>query len=326
MNKLLLLLIGLLFLSGLNNVSSQPVRIHTSQDSLHVGALFDVYIVFDNPGNFDRIILPDSTSFSEPFEFRNRVRALSRSGSDSVSIRLQFFGTTDTVLTALSAYGIKASDTLRFEIADYPLFFRSLLSDDSEIRPFKPIFEFDTTSLIWLFLLLFIIVVVLIVYFYKKTKSLPEEKPLVVQRAEPEPFIHPLEALKSGISELEKQLLNNSISYDLFYVTAGDLIRIYIQRTHHQAAMEQTTKEVIRDFRGLTTNNRLINLIREILQECDMVKFAKFSPDTSLMMEMVTKLNNYAIIVSEEDATIYNSLLLAYEKKYITTENKGEQE
>jgi len=325
MNKIVSLLTGLLLFAGLMEVCGQPVRIHASHDSLHAGAMFDVFIVFDQPGNFERVILPDSASFQNPFEFRNRVRRLTRAGSDSVRIRLQFFGTADTVLTGLAAFGITASDTVRFEIADYPLFFRSLLYEDADMRPFKPIFQFDRASWLWIILILILIIAALVWYFYLRKKPIPIEEKTVEEIKAPEPFIHPLEALENGITELENDLQNGDISPDLFYVNAGDLVRMYIERTHKQPAMEQTTREVIRDFRSLTTNNRLINHIREILQECDMVKFAKFTPDYDLMAEMIVKLRHYASIVSREDDMIHRNLQAAYNRKHMNFETNGAQ-
>jgi hypothetical protein len=322
--RLFLFTIFFIFL-GCVEIQSQPVRIHASNDSLHAGALFDVYIVFDSPGNFDRIILPDSASFKDPFEFRNRVRGLTRAGSDSVRIRLQFFGTTDTLITGLSAFGIIQNDTTRFEIADYPIFFRSLLTEDADMKPFKPIFQFERTSWLWILLIVLIIIAILIWYFFLKRKPIPIEEKPVLEPVKQEPFVHPLNELENGINQLEKALENDAISPDLFYVNAGDLIRMYIERTHQQPALEQTTREVVRDFRSHTSNNRLINLMREILQECDMVKFAKFSPDYDLMAEMIVKLRHYASVVSREDDIIYRNLQASYNRKYIDYELNNEK-
>jgi len=307
-------LVGLMLIASA--AVSQPVRIHSNTDSLRVGQLFDVYVVFDNPATFQRIVLPDSTSFSDPFEFKNRSRGLTAAGSDSVRIQLQFFGSKDTLITGLEAFCITDTDTLLFEIADYPIYFVSTVPDESELRPLKPLFAFAGSIWPWILAIAVLLIVLLSLYYYrKKRQQKPEPKP------EPEPvsiphFVHPHKQLIDGITKLEMELQKGNIEYQTFYVQSGDLIRQYLESTHSFPAMEQTTREALQNMYRITTNNRLINQTRDMLQEADMVKFAKFIPDFDRMAEMIVKLRFFADQVRRDDDLIFRKLQAEHNQKY----------
>lgn len=316
------ILLMILLLS--QSAESQPVRVHTSMDSLAAGQIFDLYVIFDNPGNFDRVMLPDSTAFADPFEFRSRSRGLTRAGSDSVRIRLQFFGTKDTLLTGLTARGISGQDTTLFDIPDYPVYFVSLLGEDAEMKPLKPIFGFPGSIWCWILLILFLALIAAGLFYYLKKfrqepEPIPEPKPVVIP-----PFIHPGKQLEDGIDALERDLNHNNIPYESFYIRAGDLIREYYEETHHFPALEQTTREVINEIRHLTTSQKFINMIRDILNECDMVKFARFIPGENQMAEMIIKLRSFANEALKHDDRIFLSLRAEYNKMVIEMQREDD--
>ncbi len=329
--KLLLKLISfssviiLIFFVSVSAALSQPVRISSDSDSLKAGQLFNLHIIFDNPDRFDRIMMPDSTFFSEPFEFRNRTRGLTPAGSDSVSIRLQFFGNEDTLITDLYALGISGADTTLFEIAEYPIYFRSILDEDDVKRPLKPIFEFTRSILPYILGFLLLMAILLVAYYYYKKYFPDEEEPEPKEPIKIPPFYHPGHALTAGIDRLEQDLHNKDVEVEEFYIRSGDLIRTYYEEVHGFPALEQTTREVLQEISVIYSSVKFTQFVRGILQECDLVKFAKFTPEFDQMGEIIVKLRTVADEVQRQDDHIIMAKKAEYNKKVLEIMREREE-
>ncbi len=67
-----------------------------------------------------------------------------------------------------------------------------------------------------------------------------------------------------------------------YYSAVSDILREYIEKGFQTMALERTTNEILRDLRKRPdfSTERLAEL-RELLDTCDLVKFAKFRPDAA---------------------------------------------
>ena len=65
-----------------------------------------------------------------------------------------------------------------------------------------------------------------------------------------------------------------------YYSAISDILREYLEKGFHVDALERTTSELMRDLRkkSQVPAERQVEL-RELLETCDLVKFAKFRPD-----------------------------------------------
>ena len=63
-----------------------------------------------------------------------------------------------------------------------------------------------------------------------------------------------------------------------YHVRLSDTVREYLGHRYRFDAMEMTTTEVMRALRWRWLNGTLRNLIRSILDPCDLVKFARYAP------------------------------------------------
>jgi hypothetical protein len=83
-----------------------------------------------------------------------------------------------------------------------------------------------------------------------------------------------------------------------FYVGLSDILRGYLENGFHCPALERTTSEILRDLRkqNLLDSPRVIQ-IKELLDECDLVKFAKFKPEAN------EALKNHAMVVQLVEQT-----------------------
>ncbi len=315
------LLIAGFFLSAVP-AEAQPVRISVSNDSLRAGQLFDVFIVFEGSRDFDSIIFPDSSAYSDPFEYIGSSIGLNAQQHDSLRTRLQFFGSENDTLSGLFALGIRDADTLLFELPDVAIHFRSSLAEQEELRPLKPIFSFGMSLLPWIIGFLLVTALLVAGYYIKKRyfPPKPEGEPEAAFEPPP-PFINPADYLSDEIAALRGMLRNSEPDDDTFYVRLGDAIRAYFERVYGFPALEQTTREVSRDLKSRRIDTELLNETSALLQECDMVKFAKTERDNAAMLADLNRLEQLARKYSMHDSRLLMQLRLEHERKYKTAED-----
>ncbi|MCH8556397.1 MAG: hypothetical protein LAT84_01185 [Balneolia bacterium] len=296
---------------------SQPVRISVSDDSLRAGQLFDVYIVFEGSREFDSIIFPDSSAFSDPFEYRSSAIGLNAQQHDSLRTTLQFFGSSTDTLSGMFALGIREADTLLFDLPDITLFFKSKLAEEEELRPLKPIFSFGISLLPWIIGILLLTVLLGAAWYIKKKYFPPKPEPKPQPAFEPPPpFINPIDSLSDEITALRGMLKNGDPDDDVFYVRLGDAIRAYFERVYDFPALEQTTREVTQALKSRKLEEQLLQRTVKLLQDCDMVKFAKTGRNRMQMEEDLSRLEELASLFRTNDSRLLMQLRLEHERKY----------
>lgn len=110
------------------------------------------------------------------------------------------------------------------------------------------------------------------VYFLKFKKR--AQKPAVFVTKEPwEIALEELEALK-------KQDLPVKGEIKIYYSTLSGIIRRYFEEQFQVRAPEMTTEEFLHSLRTLRKlNDDQQDILKDFLNSCDMVKFAKYAPD-----------------------------------------------
>lgn len=257
---------------------AQRISESATADSLNVGDVFDFSITLDRENDYDRIIFPDSSHFGELFEIRSRQQFRVTEYSDSLVYRLQFFGTGDTTLPAMPVFLVSGSDTTRLNTNPVPIYFKTVLqSEEEEFRPFKPIFDFAATW--WPYILGLLLLIAAGWYLYQKyfaKLKQQESKPEPV--FSPTPFHDPLNQLANNLQQLKSFTFNSEEDFEHFYIKLGDSIREYFERLHNIPALESTSSEILRDLDRRSLDGELIDHTRKVLNEADMVKFARFTP------------------------------------------------
>ena len=88
----------------------------------------------------------------------------------------------------------------------------------------------------------------------------------------------------AGLGELDGKQLWQNDKVKLYYIELTDIIRTYIERELNIPALESTTDELmetIRDFNEIKTLDlpkETVQNLQKLLQEADLVKFAKHKP------------------------------------------------
>ena len=124
-------------------------------------------------------------------------------------------------------------------------------------------------------LLALLVVIGLILYFVLRDKPTEEE---LISR------IPPFEAAKLRLKELDEKELLTQNKIKLYYVELTDIVRTFIEKELNIPALESTTDELIETITDFNSSSKLnipvetLNKLQKLLQEADLVKFAKSKP------------------------------------------------
>jgi len=134
-------------------------------------------------------------------------------------------------------------------------------------------FEDFKTYLWWILGILLLIALVL--YFVLRKKETQEEI---------EARIPPYELALTRLKALDEKQLWQKNKIKKYYVELTDIVRSYIERELNIPALESTTDELMETITDFNTSSSLdisdetIKKLQKLLQEADLVKFAKYKP------------------------------------------------
>lgn len=142
----------------------------------------------------------------------------------------------------------------------------------------QPIIWDDYKNYVWIALgiLVLIIAIILYVVYRKKNEGTPIEE-----------RIPPYDLAMQRLGQLDKKELWQHDKVKQYYVELTDIVRTYIERELHIPALESTTDELIetiKDFNKISTLDlpkKTVKNLQNLLEEADLVKFAKSKPVAS---------------------------------------------
>ena len=121
---------------------------------------------------------------------------------------------------------------------------------------------------------------------------------------------------------LKEKKLWESGQVKLFYTQLTEITRRYIERQYGVPALERTTHEILEAFRVSNTEDPLLDdILRDLLELADLVKFAKEDP---LPMDNQTNLNNAYLFVQKTFPMFYGDNIEDMDKAEI--KNKEEED
>jgi hypothetical protein len=169
-------------------------------------------------------------------------------------------------------------------------------------------YTFDDFKIyLYLFLAALVIIGFWIYWFVIKKRKTEEDAP--TYRTLP-----PFEEAIFKLNELDEKLLWQNNKIKEYYSELTEIVRGYIERELRVPALENTTDEVIemlKDFKNadrIQTSKETLKKLKELLQEADLVKFAKSKPlsieieeDRRDAQAIISNLKPKPIIEEEED-------------------------
>ena len=173
-------------------------------------------------------------------------------------------------------YRIKGgTEWKRLEVGEYKIEVKTALNKkeaNSEIRDIRP--PVPLRSFFYLYCLLAVIFVVAVIFF--ASKMIKQKYRVSALKAE----IIPAHIL--AYEELERLKNKNYIATDrvkIYFDELSDIVRRYLENRFGLRAPEMTTEEFLNYVRGqslLAQPHK--QLLKEFLEKCDLVKFAKYHP------------------------------------------------
>ncbi|MBU1913007.1 MAG: hypothetical protein KKB22_05720 [Candidatus Omnitrophica bacterium] len=152
----------------------------------------------------------------------------------------------------------------------------------NDIRPLKDVMDIKGAfPSLWVIILI-LTALAIAAFIYFKKKKIAEEKPVLIQKS-------PEDIAKDALRLLsEKKLIEKGLVKE-YYIRLSDIIRAYIESRYKISAMDRTTWELFQEMRSKRMERMHLDKINYFLEDCDMVKFAKYTPDKKEIEEVYKK-------------------------------------
>lgn len=315
----------LLFLFCLSSFSyAQSLNRYISADSLKPGDVFTYTLVLHSDTLYDSITFPDSSTFNSVLVIRDRQQFRTGNLTDSLVYELQFFGNSDLEIPRIPVK-LTTQERVKTIYADAVFIpFKSVLEgEDNQAKPIKPIFTFPGPWWPYLAGLLLLIAAGYFIYRYLKNK---QAKPRERQIYTPPAFHNPLLQLEEELHGLKHECnnLNTRVEYKQYYIKLGDALRRYMEELYKIPALESTSGELYRYMDAFGIDDRLREVVRVILQEADMVKFAKHKPTTDDSFYAYQQALKFLETAKKIDQERINNMKAEHEEKYARRQNEEE--
>ena len=129
--------------------------------------------------------------------------------------------------------------------------------------------------LIWFAIGWFVIASIIVLFYYLKERRSPLVEMLLKDKPKEPPYVIALRELER-IHE-EKSWQRGEAKR--FYSDLTDVVRTYIEEQYNIPALESTTDELLLLLKkGRYTDEKSVALLSEVVQQADLVKFAKYIP------------------------------------------------
>ncbi|WP_233896765.1 BatD family protein [Tenacibaculum piscium] len=169
---------------------------------------------------------------------------------------------TDSLLVNVATIAVDTTKIKKFPI-------KSILKEPYQYNDFK--------HYIWWAIIALLLIASSIYYFRsRKKKILPEENY--------QPEIPAYQEAVQKLHELDEKLLWQNNQTKKYYSELTEIVRNYIEKELKIPALEVTTNElisVLNDFKNINsiqTDDKTIHTLKKLLEESDLVKFAKSKP------------------------------------------------
>ena len=280
-------------------INSQSVTASVESDSILIGKELN-YTIDVNAEKVENIIFPDSTSFV-PFELisETKVDTLKQDNGFRFSKKygITSFDEGDFIIPKIK---IQIGDKL-FSTDSKKITVNLVEVDTSNqgLYDIKPAFDkFSSIEILKLSLknnypvILFMIFLVLTL-FYFRSKIIEFFNPLLNIK----PTLRPIELIKKRLSDLEKIKIDSGAEIKFFYSELTFALRSFFEKEVYDKALESTTIELIlklnnlSEIKSFAITKDSLNKIEDIFKRADLVKFAKYLPEKSVIKNDLKTIN-----------------------------------
>jgi hypothetical protein len=282
-------------------INSQSVNAYVESDSILIGKELN-YTIDVNAEKVENIIFPDSTSFV-PFELISETKVDTIKQDDGFRFSKKYgitsFDEGDFIIPKIK---IQIGDKL-FSTDSKKITVNLVEVDTTKqgLYDIKPSFDkFSSFEILKLsfknnypVILFGVFLVLILIYF--RSKVIEFFNPLLNIK----PALRPIELIKKRLSDLEKINIDSGAEIKFFYSELTFALRSFFEKEVYDKALESTTIELIlklnnlSEIKSFAITKNSINRIEDIFKRADLVKFAKYLPEKSVI-------KNDLKIISEE--------------------------
>lgn len=173
-------------------------------------------------------------------------------------------------------------DTIEVTTSSIAINIKSVLPTNlQDIKDIKSPVSIPRNVLLLIIGIILICVIGGVLYFYYRKRLAKRSTQVLLTKPPHEIAYERLEVLKLEDGKIKE-----------YYIEISDIIRRYIEGRYEISAPTQTTFELYREMRRVKVELRTIELIRNFLNNCDIVKFAKYIPPIETIEEDVDAARN----------------------------------
>ena len=206
---------------------------------------------------------------------------------DGLELQLAAYKTGDFEVPTLNVEAVKASGEKEV-LASEPIkvVVQSVLTGKQDtLKDLKPQAELEADYKPFLFLLVALASAAYLLYrlvrFLKSRKKAPVTKPERIRLAE--------EVAREAIERLLARKLVEQGQFKQFYLELSEIIKRFLGSKLGVHSLERTTEEFTHDLRAVSVPSAQYRMIREFLEDCDLVKFAKYRPSPEEVNQITTR-------------------------------------
>ena len=293
-NFLKIKFLGLFFFALFNQLNAQEASSFVDTTSIRIGEQIN-YKINIKLDSLDEINFPKAKDFA-PFELINEfivdTNYLDKKFIISKQFALTFFDSGTYYIPSQKLSLLEKEIKLdSFKVTINPI---KIDTTKQGLYDIKPIMKSNTKFdfLFWLYILIFIIVFCTFLYFKNYIFSF-----FTINKLEVE-YLTPYEKAVTELSKIKDLNYLSEIDIKTYYSDLTFVIRNFIEEKIIDNALECTTKELIQKLSLLKTSKKLnfsnstLKNIEDVFSRADLVKFAKYEPDTqsaSTDLETLTK-------------------------------------
>ena len=162
-----------------------------------------------------------------------------------------------------------AGDTLRVFSNEISIPIRMLALESTDVRPLKDQWEAPTSLLeraLWAGGLVLLAALIWWLIYRRRKRGAIER---------PEPLLPADYVALTELTRIERLGLISDRAYKQYYTLVVDTVRHYLERRFHVETMDRTSEELIDE---LGRRQIEVNHLKDLLQEADLVKFARYEP------------------------------------------------
>jgi len=214
-------------------------------------------------------------------------------------LTLTTFSTGTVNIPPLSLYFKNNDDSLAEAKTDeIAIRVKSLLAekgDEGNLRPLKGLFNFRPLWPLWL--LFGAVVLGVAIWLFLRWRA---TRVALAPAGPPPPEFSPEEEAERALAELEQGPLVSEGRFKDFYSALSSILRRYASRRFGFSAQEMTSSELLLAFRKSAVSGEPMQTSRAFLDDADLVKFAKWTPEPEEIAAGVARVRSFLTATTEK--------------------------